>query len=72
MGRRRFRPSETEKRFSPLQGQRLSLPSEGAMKVHTDVPESGGLRPNRVDIDIDIDITPGGCRGPMKSSLESR
>ena len=66
---RRFRyvrGVHTEKRLlQTLQEERVSIPSEGAMKVQTDVKAGGLLGCGgllSIDIDIDINLSLGGCQ----------
>ena len=58
MARPKYRRSEHESTSLPSQDQRLSIPSEGAMKVQTDVKAGFGLLGILVDIDINLG---GGC-----------
>lgn len=58
MVRPKYRQSELERTPLPSQDQRLSIPSEGATKVQTDVKAGGGLLGILIDIDIDLG---GGC-----------
>jgi hypothetical protein len=62
MARPKYRQSEHESNSLPSQDQRLSIPSEGAMKVQTDVKAGFGLLGILVDIDIDINLGGGRSR----------